>query len=169
MTFLLMTFFIIWGIVRVVKAFSPDKKNMSKVIKERNEIPSFVLRAKPLSTGWKILNFSFDSNSELQEFSYNNGEITLKMKGGKCLSGHLSNFTVEFAKLNGGLIYVTVKKAGKKIEFYQMSKLFTDDEWDLIFRTLSLASTTYGTRIFSKWEKGLGTTMSIMKLLQKIS
>lgn len=87
------------------------------------------------------------------------------MKNGKTLIASLSKMEVRFVK-NRGLISVTVKCEGEEVSFYGMSKLYTDQEWEVIYRVLCLAGTTYGTSIFSGWNKNIGKVNTILKIIK---
>lgn len=87
------------------------------------------------------------------------------MKNGRVVSAPLQEVEVHFTKTKG-IIEVTVKGGNSKIEFREMDHLFSHQEWEVIYRVLSLAGTTYGKDIFSDWNKNLGTVNSILKAMK---
>ena len=99
---------------------------------------------------------------------YDNGFVTLTMQSGAKLTASLSSMQVIFQKVNS-LIEVTVSDRNSKINFYEMAYLYSNQEWEVIYKVLSLANTTYGTDIFSNWNKNMGKVNSILKIIKYFS
>lgn len=115
---------IIWA---VISACTPDKKNEKKVQEEIQRLPRINLRAKELSGFQKFMNLAYDESSILIDFTYDSGYVRLMMKNGNTLLAPLSETIVRFVK-NSELITVTVEYKKMKISFYEMSKLYSDQE-----------------------------------------
>lgn len=153
---------IIWA---VISACTTDKKDEKKVQEEIQLLPRIDFKAKDLSSFQKFMNLAYDDSSVLTAFLYEQGYVRLTMKNGKILLAPLSKIEAHFVK-NSGLIFVTVKCEGEEVSFYEMSKLYSNQEWEVIYRVLCLAGTTYGTDIFSSWNKNIGKVNSILKIVK---
>lgn len=152
----------------LIASNTPDKKDKEKVKEEIEKLPRILLKSKNLS-GWeKFVNLAYDDSTILKSFLYDNGFVTLTMQSGAKLTASLSSMQVIFTKVNS-LIEVTVSDRNSKIKFYEMAYLYSNQEWEVIYKVLSLANTTYGTDIFSNWNKNMGKVNSILKIIKYFS
>lgn len=158
---------IIAVVLAIISINSPDKKNEKKVQEEIQRLPKIDFKANNLTGFQKFINLAYDESSVLTEFQYEQEYVKLTMRNGKTLFAPLSKMEVHFTK-NSGLIVVTVKYREDKISFYEMSKLYSNQEWEVIYRVLCLAGVTYGSDIFSSFNKNLGKVNTILKILKAI-
>lgn len=171
----MITLLIIIGvIVLLIKSLSPDKKNYAEDEAMANSIPPFELVARPMSTFNKFVNMSFGGAHEVSYFSFNNHVVTIELKNGASLCGYLYNMTVKFDQSGPSPsepLVVTVKVDGQKIKFYEMKGIYTSDEWELMFRVLSLASKTYGVDYFKSRKINIQVhrVKGIVNLINKLS
>ncbi|MGJ0550370.1 hypothetical protein [Phocaeicola vulgatus] len=161
----MITFIIIIIVLCLIFGNKADKKNIQKDNEEIDKLPRIYFKSKNLTGTQKFLNLAFFDNEILNSFLYDNKRITLVMKNGRVVSAPLQEVEVHFTKTKG-IIEVTVKGGNSKIEFREMDHLFSHQEWEVIYRVLSLAGTTYGKDIFSDWNKNLGTVNSILKAMK---
>ena len=148
---------------------TPDKKNKQKDREEIEKLPRIFLKGKKMGGLEKLANLAYDDNKILKSFLYDNGIVTLTMQSGKVLTASLTSMEVHFVKLRSAPIDVTVIDRNYKINFYEMAGLYSSQEWEVIYKVLSLANTTYGTDIFSSWNKNMSKVNSILKILKFLS
>ena len=117
----------------------------------------------------KFANLAYDDRKILKSFLYDSGHVTLTMQNGDVLTASLGSIEVLFSKFKNNPIDVTVIFKNQKVNFYEMVGLYSDKEWEVIFKILSLANKTYGTYIFSNWNKNMGKVNSILKIIKFIS
>lgn len=137
---------------------------MQEVKEEISKLPRIYFKSRELTSFKKFLNLAYEKKVVLDSFLYEKGNIKLIMKDGKSINSSLSDTVVYFSK-NNGLIYVTVKNFNDKIQFYEVTN-FNQQEWEVIYKVLSLAGTTYGVGIFSNWNKNIGKVNSILKIIK---
>lgn len=157
---------VIWALK---SAFTPDKKDEQKVQEEIEKLPRIFLKGKNMGKMEKFANLAFDDSKILKSFLYENGNVTFTMQSGQILVASLSSMEVHFVKFKNAPIDVTVKDRNYSLNFQEMIYLYQDQEWEIIFKVLSLAKTTYGTSIFSQWNKNVSTVSSIIKLVNMLS
>lgn len=148
---------------------TPDKKDKQKVREEIEKLPRIFLKGKKMSGFEKFANLAYDDNTILKSFLYDNSIVTLTMQSGKVLTASLASMEVHFEKVKNSPIDVTVIDRNYKINFYEMAGLYTSQEWEVIYKVLSLANTTYGTDIFSNWNKNMSKVNSILKIIKLLS
>lgn len=163
----MITLIIIVCVVLVIFSSKKDKHNVEEDASALAKIPSFTVKAKPMSGFSKFLNLAYDDNQLIQTFSFSNQTVDIRMKGGKKMSANLSNVYVEFQKVNG-LVYYKVKGNGVTLDFYQTTNI-TNKEWDAINGILCLAGETHGRDMFSKTAKRLGYINTALKAIKLIS
>jgi len=157
---------VVWALIAT---FTPDKKDNLKVKEEIEKLPRIDLKGKKMSGLEKLANLAYDDNTILKSFLYDNGIVTLTMQSGKVLAASLTSMEVHFVKLRNAPIDVTVIDRNYKINFYEMAGLYSSQEWEVIYKVLSLANTTYGTDIFSSWNKNMSKVNSILKIIKSLS
>ena len=160
-------FIIIIVIVVVIASNKKDKrpKDADEKIKELPPIHYKVPAKDKTGRFWSGELFEFDG-CILDEFEYNSGLLTLKMRDGKRLVGLLSDAVVKFNKSSDGTTF-NVKLDKKEVEFCKLDT-FTKEEWEVIINVLLLAGTTYGKGIFGKTYKNISRSALIMKIISKL-
>lgn len=163
----MITLLFILIVLVAIFSFKPDKKNMQLVNEEIQKLPKISLRGKNMTGTQKFLNLAYDDDEILNSFLYESGAVKLEMKNGKYIFAPLSEIEVRFTKSNN-MIFVTVKRGNIKIEFREMAFLYTQQEWEVIYKVLSLAGRTYGADMFSDLNKNIGKVNSILKALKAL-
>lgn len=158
---------IIIAIMAVIASNQPDKKNKEKVEEEISKLPKIYLKSRTLTGFEKAMNLAYDDTCILDSFLYEQGTVKLTMKNGKVLWFPLSEAEVRFEKDKIRGIFVTVKHCRGKVKFNEITN-FNNQEWEVIYKVLSLAGTTYGTDIFSNWNKNLSKINSILKIIKAL-
>ena len=156
----------------IVKLNSKDKKS-SKVQAINEEktasLPDMVFYAKEMTSTQKALNLWPSDKDLLQEFMYSssNRMIYLKMRDGRFVNCPLSQLDVTFDKVSG-LYRIVIQNGNVKFSFYQYAYIFTDNEWDVIMSTLTLAGTTRNVEIMGATYKNLNKVNTVLKIISKL-
>jgi len=166
---LLIIIIVVWVIV---KSNSKDKKSKKEqAINEEKtaSLPDMAFYAKEMTSTQKALNMWPGDKDLLQEFRYISSSrmIYLKMKDGRFVNCPLSQLDVTFDKVSG-IYRIVIKNSNVKFSFYQYSYVFTDNEWDVILSTLTLAGTTRNVEIMSSTYKNLSRANTILKIISKL-
>ena len=128
----------------------PDSKNKEKRASELSTASAVKLNSKPLNSFQK---FDLDYDYVLDTFIFNDGHITITMLSGKQISSSLDHLTVHFQKIKSYFSYIgliTIEYEDTIINLREVSGILTKKEWELVFKRLSLANTTYGADCFFK-------------------
>ena len=168
----MITFIILITIVAIyctIKAQNTADKRSATADRQIQELPPIHFHSQKTSTVNKILSLEFFESKDgiLEDFRYNNGNLTLTLRSGQQLSGRLDQLAVRFEKISG-LTVISVGYSDKnKITFSQYNN-FTDNQWDTIINVLMLAGTTYGAYIFGSTYKNINRANLVMKVLSKL-
>lgn len=135
---------VIWVIV---SALTPEKKNEAEVARTIRRTPSVYLKAMQKESG------------NINTFNYENGWVTITMANGRKYSGHLGNLEVTFLTqqqryynsftkmyVNIGVPKrsVTIVFGGNNsVDFPRNTSIFSDSDWDRIYKVLEGAQTIY--------------------------
>ena len=157
---------VIWALYA---SFTPDKKDHQKVREEIEKLPRIYFKGKELGEINKFLNLAYDDSRIMKSFLYDKGQVTLTMKNGTILTAPLSSMVVYFQKAKLSPIEVTIHYRDRDIYFYEMHGLYSSKEYEVIYKILSLANTTYGTDIFNEWNKNLSKVNSILKIMKYLN
>jgi hypothetical protein len=132
---------------------------------EYSRIPIFDVKAKKMDTDGnsKLL---LPDNMQLRYFSYKNGEVYLRMKGGKELTSRLQELHVSFSKI-GRTVSFNVQSDWGSLKFYKMAN-FSDKEWDAIASILNLAGNTSGSYAYSKDYQVAGKINKAKYIVEKL-
>ena len=166
---LLIIIIVVWIIV---KSNSKDKKSKKELaINEARtaSLPDMAFYAKEMTSTQKALNMWPGDKDLLQEFRYTSSSrmIYLRMKDGRFVNCPLSQLDVTFDKVSG-LYRIVIKNGNVKFSFYQYSYVFTDNEWDVIMSTLTLAGTTRNVEIMGSTYKNLSKVNTVLKIISKL-
>lgn len=162
------TLLIIIAVIWVVVAANRKDKRPKDADEKIQELPAIHYKAPVKDKAgrfWSGELLETDS-SILDEFNYDNGFLTLKMRDGKKLCGRLSDTVVTFSKMSFST-YFEIKVGKEKVSFAKL-ETFTKDEWDVIIGVLLLAGTTYGRDIFSSTYKNLSRANLVLKIISKL-
>lgn len=165
----MITILIIIVVIAIIGSAMPDKKDKKQVREEIEKLPRIFFRGKNMSGLEKFANLAYDDRKILKSFLYDSGFVTLTMQNGDVLTASLGTIEVFFSKLKNSPIDVTVIYQNQKVNFYQMVGLYSDKEWEVIYKILSLANTTYGTHIFSNWNKNMSKVNSVLNIIKFLS
>ena len=166
---LLIIIIVVWAIV---KANSKDKKSKKEqAINEEKtaSLPDMAFYAKEMTSTQKALNMWPGDKDLLQEFRYtsSNRMIYMKMRDGRFVNCPLSQLDVTFDKVSG-MYRIIIKNGGVKFSFYQYSYIFSDDDWEVILSTLTLAGTTRNVEIMGSTYKNLSKANMVLKIIAKL-
>lgn len=162
-------FIIICFVIAIYCALQPDKRNeeqQQQVKDSIKQLPVIDLHARPTTTFQNILNLSTKS-SKIETFYHEKGWIRIKMQDGKFFKSHLNNIKTQFHEIKG-ITQMTVSSGKRSITIVKYEYIFTEDEWDIIIKTLMLSGVTFGSHIFWKTYKNVSLLSSIIQGLSKI-
>lgn len=134
----MLTFIIIVALIIIlVKVYKPKEK-AADYYAQHPELKKVVRYQSHEMNGIKsFLNLGLDHLEGLDLFSYYNGQVFIKLKNGKSLSGDIRNLTATFVMGRKGIFECTVKSDNQKICFANYYGLFSDQEYLEIFELLS--------------------------------
>lgn len=154
-------------IIMVLIIYLNRKKNYHNNPVDRNivaQIPPFTFRARPMSQFSKFLNLAYDDRCLLDQFSFNNGMVYMRMKDGQAVEAPISNIFLEASKYKSGPISYKVWTPYWKVQFYQTTNI-PNVEWDAINAVLSLAGTTRGEIYLGNKHKSIGHVNTVLRAL----
>lgn len=171
--------FTILIIIIVIIAFccggSKDKKSQKQLQENEDalaKLPDIYYKSKDLSTLDRF--FRGCSNKDILDiFQYTstNRSIYLKMKDGRSISCPLAELDVLFDKVKTGpvtsIYRIVCKKGSTKFSFYGFDT-FTDEQWEVIYSTLTLAGITRNVKIMGKKYQNMQKAVTVLKILSKL-
>lgn len=107
-------------------------------------------QTKDVQTKYSFINNSFAS--ELDLFSYNNGRIFIKLKGGKTFSSTIQNTTATFSSGKYGLFQCSLQCGDQKILINKNTALLSAPEFLDIFTILSSCGYVGGMSEFNAYK-----------------
>lgn len=128
-------------IIVIIKASKPDKKDTAKDQSTVSMQPPLTLYGKSLSKLEQVANLVL-SEHVIASFSYSDGCVNIKFKDGGSFYSALSDMEVRFMYSNKARI-AKLEAHGKKRWLQEVDGVFSKEDWDQIFRILTLAGTTY--------------------------
>ena len=131
----------------IISALTPEKKEKGEIERAIRRTPSLYLKAMQKVHG------------NIDTFNYDNGWVTITMADGRKYSGHLENlevtfltqqqryynsFTKTYVNIGVPKRSVTIEFGGNNsIDFLRNSSVFSDNDWNRIYKVLEGAQTIY--------------------------